>query len=225
MTISDRDRRVIELVAEFGVLRSSHLQALAFPGLSGTPLDRCTKRLLRLRLLARLGQRDIGYTGGGSSGFAYQLGPDGHRMLGKPGRYYPKLSVAKHTLAIADCMVNLHTAGILKPGSFVPEAHHVVGDMRLDPDAFFVVQLPHEVGYVLEVDVADGRMATAHKRKLLDKMRRYWEAACLGLPMPYVLFAAPDPYRLAYIQRLIRSLPPEQQPLFKACLIQNIANF
>lgn len=225
MALSNRDRRAVEIVSAYGVLRSSHIRAVLFAGLTDKPYQRCLTRLVNDRFLARVGQRDIGYTGGGSSGYAYQLGINGWKMLGRDGRYYPKLAAPKHTLAIADCMVNLYEAGILVPDSFEPEAHRVINGVRLDPDAFYVVERGgRRSGYLLEVDVASERMATSHKRQLLDKMRRYWGAACAGdEAFPWVVFAAPDPYRLAYIRRLIHSLPPEQRPLFKAEFIHRIS--
>lgn len=232
--ILDRDGDVVKAVAEFGVLRSSHIKDFVFfKNASKEPCRRSIERLVGSRHLLLCGQ-DFGFTGGTSRGWAYQLGPEGWKYLEREGRYYPRQTVNLHTIGIADCKAGLLRSEHFKLQSFKVEPRRIINGVRLDPDAAFNVERDGKnVGYILEVDVArwqtaaGNRLTASKKAQLKDKCRRYWDAATSGeMKMPYVLFVAPDPYRMDYIaERIVGKLPTEQQPLFRTCLLADLPQF
>lgn len=215
-----RDEAVLRLVIAHKQIQASHIRARLFDGLSHRPCERSIERLYQRRFIRRIGTRP-GNEDGKRTGYIYSVATKGLRYFNIQGRQ-PKVKYKEHALSISDCMEIICLAGVPLP-VFEPERRVTINGVQLAPDAWVNMGNP-AVGYMLEVDIADiYDHATDYTPQLKDKMRRYWDAACSGSDgFPYVLFAARYPRRLAHIQRLIHSLPPEQQPLFKACLIQDI---
>lgn len=216
---STRERAVVELVGRFRQVTAKQIAVEMFAGhASKTPLDRTLKRLVERRYLARLA-RPVGGDGGGSAQYVYQLGRVGWRLLGKPGEYWPFRAANLHTLAIADCFVDLRMAeqaGQCVVLKFEPEpgspAH-----IELTPDASV------EVGYRdrgvkvsawLEVD-----RGTEHGATIKEKCVRYWRAyqQWQGEVFPFVVFVVPDDQRAQQIQQVIASGPDQAQALFRVC--------
>lgn len=114
--LSDRDGRILALVAELRIAASRHVEGLVFT--EGSSLTRARRaraalaRLTDLDVLARLDRR-IGGVRAGSSGYLYRLGHPGRRLLGlkatsgwrEPGREF-----VAHTLAAADLHLALAEA-------------------------------------------------------------------------------------------------------------------
>lgn len=101
---------MVELVARFRQLSAGHVHAALFADCaSKTPCDRALKRLCGRGYLARL-IRPVGGDGGGSSQYVYQLGRAGWRLLGLQGTFWTARSVNLHSLAIADCFIQLRVA-------------------------------------------------------------------------------------------------------------------
>jgi hypothetical protein len=222
-----RDRAVVELVGRFRQLTAGQIGAVLFAGNgSQTPLDRCLKRLVERRYLARL-SRLVGGDGGGSAQYVYQLGRAGCQLVSRPGRYWPLRAVNLHTLAIADCFVRLveaERAGTCTILRFDPEPDVPANGVTLTPDALVDLGY-HERGmktsHFLEVD-----RATEHRETIKDKCVRYWRAYQQwdGDVFPYVIFVVPDRERATVIRQVIASGPTEAQPLFQVFLASTFSD-
>jgi hypothetical protein len=215
---------VVELVGQFGQLRTGQIKAVLFAGLaSATPLDRTLRRLVEQGHLKRL-TRPVGGEGGGSAEAVYQLDRAGWRLLGRSGAYWATRAVNLHTLAIADCFVMLKVAeqhGTLAVIGFVtePDRHRSVGGVELTPDAY--AEVGHyspqvKLGYFLEAD-----RRTEHAGVIREKCVRYYRAY-QNWPQesfPYVQFVVQDKKRQREIERVIAGGPDEAQALFRVCTI------
>jgi hypothetical protein len=226
-TLSGRDQAVVELVGRFRQLSAAHIGSILFAGsASKTPLDRCLKRLVEQRYLARLA-RPVGGDGGGSAQFVYQLGRAGWRLLGKSGAYWVPRAVNRHTLAIADCYVQLcraERAGEVAVLAFEPEplCHVNVGTIQLTPDAFAEIgvrALNAKFSFWLEVD-----RGTEHGQVIKDKCIRYWRAYKLweGAVFPYVVFVVPDESRRQEVCRVVAGGPDQAQDIFQVTLMDQL---
>jgi hypothetical protein len=217
--LSARDRGLVELAGRFHQLTAGQLSVLLFADhASKTPLDRCLKRLVERRYVARL-TRPVGGDGGGSAQYVYQLGRAGWRLLGKPGDYWPFRAVNLHTLAVADCFVAVtqaDRAGDCTLLGFEPEpgCHVTVGTALLTPDAYAEVGYRDDgvkVACWLEVD-----RGTEHREVIKEKCVRYWHAyqQWESDVFPSVVFVVPDEQRAAIIRQVIAGGPAEAQELF-----------
>lgn len=229
--ISERDRKVVELVGQFKQLTPRHVRALAFAGVaSQTPVDRALKRLVDRRYLMRLERRLVGGTRGGSAQYVHQLGRQGWKLLGRHGDYWAPRAVNLHSLALADCIVALKAAeqrGVpleLVRFTTEPECHETVGGVRLTPDAFVDLNLrSNKLVSWLEVD-----RGTEHLATIQEKCERYWKAFISGQwdgHFPFVLFVVPDEERERAIERVVRDGPSAALELFKVCPIEGFPRF
>src|SRR6266540_1697585 len=109
VSLSARDTKVLDLVAEFGQLSTAHIRAAAFPGLSPNVADRSLRRLLAGNYIVPVGRR-TSVTVIGASPKVYRLGAEGRKRYGleTPRRNINKLN--EHSLTIADTFLLLLTA-------------------------------------------------------------------------------------------------------------------
>ena len=114
-TLPDRDRRVLQTVADFRIVCANQLARLHFPesnhatALSATRLARYTlKRLTERGFLIRL-ERRVGGSRAGSASFCYALGDHGMAALDLPRnrRREPSLPFLGHVLDVAELGVRL----------------------------------------------------------------------------------------------------------------------
>jgi hypothetical protein len=220
--LSARDRSVVELIGRFAHLTAGQLGPLLFDGqASKTPLDRTLKRLTERRYLARL-VRPVGGDGGGSAQYVYQLGRAGWRLLAKSGEYWPFRAVNLHTLAIAECFVQVSVSAQIGQCALIkfepePSCHVEVEGIKLTPDA--AVELGYrdrgvKVTAWLEVD-----RGTEHREVIKEKCVRYWHAYQRWQEnvFPLVIFVVPDQQRQQVIEQVIINGPKDAQPLFYVC--------
>jgi hypothetical protein len=226
--LSERDRAVVELIAKFrqmttGQIRDSLFVELASP----TPLYRTLGRLLDQKHLSRL-KRLVGGDEGGSGQYVYQLGRVGWRLVGKPGDYWAPRAVNLHTLAVADCYVQLRRVercAALEVIHFItePECHRAVGNFLLTPDAY--VELGNRAdrvkySYFLEVD-----RGTEHVNTIQEKCSRYGQAYRLWQDdyFPIVMFIVPDRRRAQAIERVVAREPSHTRALFRWSDLSDLA--
>lgn len=117
--LSERDLAVLSSVARYRYLSAVQVQRLHFPPDNHTPLGavrasrRTLERLTRDGVLRRL-ERRIGGVRAGSASYCYCLGPVGVRLLtnltGRGPRREPSLSFLRHSLAVAEVVVDLTEA-------------------------------------------------------------------------------------------------------------------
>jgi Replication-relaxation len=229
--LSDRDRAIIEQVAELRLMSARQIQAIHFPSdehaneLAATRArQRVLTRLRRDRLLIAL-QRRVGGVRAGSGGLVVALGPVGQRVRAVGGRrrsHEPGLHFFEHTLAISQLVVDLTVAariGALELLSVQaePACWRQVADLRgrrwLRPDAFLVLGANgYELRWFCEVDQATESIPT-----VLGKCRLYVayrqsgrEQANGGGVFPRVCWITPDETRATAIREAIaadRQLP------------------
>lgn len=232
MQISDRDRRVVQLVARFKQMAAAHLQELLFADRSSrTPCDRALKRLTERRYLARIERRMVGGSRGGSGQYVYQLGPRGHTLFFE-GRYIPARTINYHTLAIVDAYLELHrlyVAGriVIVGFSTEPDSWVTIDRYQLMPDLYVELERPQDPGNRLkiwfEVD-----MGSEGQRQIKAKLERYWNAYNAAdsqqWPVfPVVMFAAADEYRARELSWLIEQGPADAQALFRVTTIEELS--
>ncbi|MEC3978173.1 replication-relaxation family protein [Amycolatopsis sp. H20-H5] len=221
--LSDRDEAVVQLVAKFRQMTRAQIGDSLFSGnASATPLDRTLKRLLERKHLSRL-RRLVGGDQGGSAQYVYQLGREGWRLADRAGTYWAPHAVNLHTLAIADCYVQLHRGarrGELEVLEFVtePDSHQSVGNLLLTPDAYVETGArPKQTrfSYWLEVD-----RGTEHPSTIEEKCERYWSAYQRWAHefYPRVLFVVPDQRRKTLISKSVEYLAPDTHEIFSVCL-------
>lgn len=217
MTISARDDEVVQLVGMFGQLTSVQLGALAFNGLSGTPVDRCLKRLTDNLLLRRIGRSQPDPFRGGAGSYVYIIGLAGHRYLNRKGRWRLH-QIKPHELAVGDVFVNLVQAqrqGRFTIGRFAKEV--AVGKARADIE-IALVNGDKIVRYYCEVD-----MGWQHKNVIQAKLSAYLRAwdAYTGETFPRVVFLAKDVTRVRELRYEVSQLKPDDQQLFLVDLINS----
>lgn len=186
--LSERDRQVLQYVAELRLLGARQIQALLFPDerhASPTTAARSCRRVLeRLTcegLLARL-ERRVGGARAGSASYIYTLTSRGQRVLDIDGPRRrlaePSAFFVDHTLAIADFLVRLVVAA--RSGAFVlgewqaepacwRDVSTLGGQIVLRPDLFVVLLVnEYELRWFVEID-----RGTEHLPTLLRKCRLY----------------------------------------------------
>lgn len=222
MTLDGRDRAIVQHVARFGQLSSTHIFDLLFDGsASRTPCDRSLRRLTVDKYLARIERRIVGGSRGGSGQYVYQLGREGHALY-RTGRYMPGRAVNYHSLAIVEAYIELRRkerAGQFKIAGITtePDCWVTIGRYELKPDLY--VELAIAGGairkYWFEID-----MGTEGQRQLKDKFQRYWQAFNAADPdewsvFPLVLFIGTDAERAAELAWLLQQGPAEAQTIFR----------
>jgi hypothetical protein len=220
MELTARDADVVRLVGRLGQVSSSHIRAVLFCGLSSTTLDRSVSRLLDARYLHRVGRRASG-DAIGASPFVYQVGVKGWQFCGMVGSYQRSSAVNEHSLGIADAyvlLVEAERAGIIKVLGF--ELEQSVGGGRADAWAEIgVIGRGHKFQYFLEIDLGSERPI-----RIEEKCAAYWSAYISSEAeyWPYVVFVVPDKRRRREVGRILGSLQPEQQALFRVLLAQDL---
>ncbi len=221
LTLSDRDRAVVELVGKFQQLEARHVAAALFPHCASlSSPNHALKRLVEMRYLARLGRLAVA-PGSGTGSYVYQLGSAGWRLLGRPGRYWPFRAVNLHTLAIADCFATL--CAMQRRGELTliqfgtePSCHQSIAGIQLTPDGFAELGCREQRTKLTvwwEID-----RGTEHVRVIKDKCIRYWHAYQQWPEevFPYVVFIVPDVQRQRAIEKVISGGPLEAQEIFRA---------
>ena len=225
VTLSARDADVVRLVGWLGQASSAHLRVQLFTGLSDTTFDRSASRLLAARYLHRVGRRSTGVSIGASP-IVYQLGVKGWAFCNMPGAYQRSTAVNEHSLGVADVFVALseaHRAGHIELDSekqFLLE--YEVGAVRADVWAEFAIpSRGGSVAYYLEIDLGSERPI-----RIEEKCAGYWQAYTTSPDdyWPYVVFVVPDERRKREVERVLRSLPSEQQELFRVFLFAELVD-
>lgn len=232
MLTLDRDRQIVLSVDRFGQLAVAHISKLHFADLaSSEPMYRALRRLVERKYLARIERRMVGGTGAGSGQYVYQLGSEGWKAVGKPGKYWPFRMVNYHTLAIADAhmeLLELEREGRIEIVGFTtePDTWLSIAGADLRPDMFVEVRKSFEkrtMSLWVETD-----MGTERQKAIKDKLARYWHAYenanAETLPVfPLVLFLAPDEKRARELRWWIESGPKDAQPLFIVSTVSEYA--
>jgi len=234
LTLSERDRRVLELAYELRLVCARHVEGLIFT--DGSPLTQARRtrlalaRLTNLGVLARL-ERRIGGVRAGSSGYVYRLSYAGRRLLGlrsEAGWREPGLAYVDHTLAAADLHLRLTAAiptGQLEGFDLEHEPSAwrrftgLGGDQQwLKPDLFArILTADFELFWFVEID--RGTEGTISIRTKAEQYLAYWrtgaEQGRFGV-FPRVAWVTPDSRRAEAIERAVAGLPPAAQALMVA---------
>jgi len=230
-SISDRDRRVVELVAAHRYLTTRQIEAFCFTGhASPASAARTARRILRrLRdhgLLHPL-ERRIGGVRAGSASYIWQLGTVGYRLLQQEGHlrrtHEPSPRFLDHCLAVADA--HLQVVGTERHGAVEsvsvecePDCWRAYtgpgGERRLlQPDLFLVTrQQQYADRWFVEVD-----LGTESLKTMLGKCAQYEAYRASGVEQssagvfPLVIWQLPTKDRLdklaGAIARSSRLLP------------------
>lgn len=230
MSIDGRDRVVVQWVARFGQLSSSHIRELVFHGVaSATSSSRSLRRLVSGNYLLRIERRMVGGSKGGSGQYVYALARKGYYLF-HTGRFNPARAINYHSLAIADSFVILKR--LERSGRFditgmstEPDCHVSVGRYDLTPDMALDIAT-HDGSRIrlwLEVD-----MATETQTQLKAKLERYWKAyneadVAVWPIFPKIIFVAVDEQRAKELRWLISQGSIEAQSLFDVCTRATLA--
>lgn len=240
--LSERDHKVLALIAQHRYLTTAQLQAFAFiDHASNDSAARTSRRVLarleREQLIRSLGRR-IGGVRAGSSGNIWQLAPAGARLLRDDGVAYrthePSQRFLGHCLAVADAHLMLHS---LKEAPTVTdvtvaienEAWHRYngsgGEARwLQPDLFATIRsTDYDDHWFIEVDLGTESLPT-----LLRKCGQYEayrasgiEQAQLGV-FPMVLWVFNRADRIDKLMRAVARSHRLDSRLFVATHIAGI---
>lgn len=227
LALTERDRRALEAVDEFGYLTGRHLQALVFLGVSPRVAQDRLRRLWAHGLLDRLFPVGLApRTSGERLNLrepTYTATKKGKVVLGRTsphGRQMPGLSQLQHHLVAASLLVAIKVAA---PGAAVlPEAglrrlvRNAPRGVRplLVPDGAITLDYHGAaVTYLVEVVRAPAKRGNASllAKMLLyrDRLRTNWFAVTYGLEsVRAVLFLAPTEARAEHYQALARDLSP-----------------
>lgn len=227
------DWETIRDIAAMNVLSGNQLRRLHYQDTdTGKRMARLNlRRLVQLRLIARLGRR-VGGERSGSEGFCYALDVAGQRLL-KPARrrprkpWTPESHHLAHALAVSELYVRLREAETehqLTLEQFDTEPRcwrtfHGLGGARitLKPDAYLITGSDEFVdSWFVELDRATEPLPRiAEKCKLYS---RYWqsgrEQSEQGV-FPTVLYVVPSDHRKSQLVELLSRLPAEQWQLFQ----------
>lgn len=144
------------------MLTSGQIWRFHFAGVqSKTSLDRVLARLVRDKLIARLGRRQVLGDGAGSGQAVYQLAANGWLYIGHRGKFSPRFrAISEHRLRVADAFAQLcdrEDAGEIKVRGYhtEPDTHRRLAGVTVRPDFYIEVELIEagEVAYMwLEID-------------------------------------------------------------------------
>jgi protein involved in plasmid replication-relaxation len=211
--LSERDRKILQIIDLLKVMSGSQLRRLCFAGTNtartGDQLARrALLRLTQARLLHRL-ERRVGGAARGSEGFVYCLAPDGQRLLrrgrGEPegrGRLWsePGLRTLDHRLAVTEFYVSLtettrerqHSAVLefaVEPACWRDYLGNSLSQRTLKPDAFARIGVADlELVWWLEID--RGTVTQRTRASQAEQYREYWRSGAAGDLMPRVLWVA-----------------------------------
>lgn len=222
--LSERDRLILEHVAQLRLLHARQIQTLLFPDeqhASAATAARCCRRVLerltRERLLVRL-ERRVGGVRAGSASFIYAIGPVGSRLIETAGRRRrltePSLRFVDHTLAVADLLVQvtLHArrgAWELVQWQSEPNSWREVvtlgGTLVLRPDLFVVLAVDeYELRWFIELDRATEHLpAITRKCRLYNTYYRSGKEQRRRGVFPRVLWITPTDRRTAWLRQAI----------------------
>lgn len=221
--LSDRDQKILSVVAEVGVVSATQLQRLAFPPLWGSELSaarrsrRVLARLTDQGLLQRLDRR-IGGVRAGSAGYLYRLGGQGRRLLGqsrRDRRWEPGQRFVDHCLAVAELHVQLVEAqrdGRLAAVAITHEPdswrrfQSVGGVETLAPDLLVECTTIDgwELRWFVEVDRDTEHLPTiVRKAELYERYWRSGREAAIHEVFPRVLWSVPTVDRAAALGRAL----------------------
>ena len=227
------DWETIHDIAAMNVLSGNQLRRLHYQDSeTGKRMARLNlKRLVELRLIARLGRR-VGGERSGSEGFVYALDVAGQRLLGPTGRrprrpWTPDSHHLAHALAVSELYVRLREAEAkheLTLEQFDTEprcwrSFHGPGGARLTlkPDAFALTGVGEFIdSWFVELD-----RATEPLPRITDKCKLYWRYWQSGREQaehevfPTVLYVVPTEHRKSQLAALLSRLPAEQRQLFQ----------
>lgn len=220
MRINQRDRQLLNLLANFKVLTTAHMRELIFyTSPSRTSLDNAIRRLKNLGFIVERNQRLIGFRGGGQLK-SYQIGREAwSRYYDRAFKLWPNQD---HTLAIADiylALVRLERQNKLTINHYStePDSWHVTRGHQLEPDLFADLSLPDGMRILqwLEVD-----LSTESDRKLRDKVERYINAYSEFVvgdieAWPLIVWVCIDEYRVRDIERILRRYTADERQLFR----------
>ncbi len=224
--LSDRDQRVLELVARFRLASGVQLARLFWP--EGTPQTRARlsrhglARLVSMEVLATLTRR-VGGVRAGSSGHVFALGPAGQRLVNTAKRsrsvYTPGERHLAHTLAVTELYVQLTEAqrwGLVQLLAFEPEpicwrsyAWAWGARLTLKPDAALTLAAgAYELAWLIEVDRATESLTTiCRKAQRHIHYHRSGAARAAGGLAPRVAWIVPDQARAEAITGALSRLP------------------
>lgn len=230
MMLSERDRDVLDHLADFGLLTERHVRAFCFAdNASATPCNRTLHRLMQMRLVSRLDVRVVGKRGGNGE-FVYRLSPNGQRLCRPSELYRAKVGNFVHTLAIADVattIAGMAQAGVLgvvrrdcEPHSWTPVGHvDLRPDLRVDVD-WTTGERRH---YWFEVDMSSERapQLTAKLEAYCEAYDKAWQLNWSSFPL--VVWVVPDARRSELLERLIERLPADRHGLFKVSTFAEVS--
>lgn len=238
MTLDQRSASIVQLAARFKQLTSEHIQTFLFNELSSkTPRDRALKRLVKERYLLRIERRTVGGSRGGSGQYVYALDRRGFYLY-FDGRFDPMRNIDYHSLAIADCYVELlklERAGqlVINGYSTEPDSWRMVGPYDLRPDFAVDVSVNGTRPPLLWFEVD---MGTERQKQLRVKLEDYWLAykhwkAEGNDParFPRVVWVGIDQARVKELRWLLSEGSDEAQALFRVCtkdeLVHNMLEY
>jgi hypothetical protein len=240
--LSERDRRILEVVGELRLLGARQVQALLFPDAEhATPATaaRCCRRVLKRlssdRLLVRL-ERRVGGIRSGSASYVYALGQLGQRVLDREGPRRrlgePSERFVDHTLAIAEFFVQIsiearaETWELLEwqgePGSW-REVTTLGGPIVLRPDLYFVLGVGEfELRWFVEIDRNTEHLpAITRKCRLYHSYYKNGEEQRRHRVFPRVLWVVPDERRAQRLKAVIADDRRLTADLFRVTVVGN----
>lgn len=216
--LSERDHRIVRLVASFKQLTSKQINELLFQTDSTTPCYRALHRLTEREYLARIERRLVGGNRGGSGQFVYQLGKRAFYMF-HTGRYNPARAVSPHTIEIAEVylvLARLHRSGGVRliATSKEPDSWVTVGGQELKPDLYAEIERGETIKHWYEID--QGTEAQGRIKAKLTMYYRAWSNADVTVwpVFPLVVWVAVDQIRARELAWMVSRESEEAQRLF-----------
>lgn len=170
----------------------------------------------------------MGGSRAGSGLYVYQLGRKATDFY--QGRYAPARAVNYHSLAIADCYLELRrleAAGSVEiiGLSTEPDCHVSVGGRDLKPDMYVEIGRRERSKLYLWLEID---MGTESQARLREKMQRYYRAydgipEGDGLQFPGVVFVAVDEDRRRELAWLLTQIPKQARHLFKVVAKEHLS--
>ncbi|MGO4470363.1 replication-relaxation family protein [Arthrobacter sp. M-10] len=226
--MTTRDAAIIQAVDQFGQLTSGHIWHCYFDNTNKNSMDRVLKRLVALKLLARVERRLVGGNGGGSGQYVYQLGAVGHDFLDKRGKYVPQhRTVKQHMLEIADAYSEFFTAELDSKIRILnlltePNSHMDIQGTKVRPDLYIEFELVGQgEGRSLWIEVDRGFESLP---VIAEMVKRYVHVFKYATKrdmerVPSVVFLVPDDRRKRSIESVVRrEVEEELQYMFSVQL-------
>jgi len=213
MRFTSRDADIIQAVDQFGQLTSGHIWHCHFDNTNKNSMDRVLKRLVALKLLARVERRLVGGNGGGSGQYVYQLGAAGHEYLDKRGKYVPShRTVKQHMLEIADAygeFVTAEESGNIRILNYLtePNTHMDIAGAKVRPDLFMEYELVGKgEGRSLWLEIDRGHESLPVISEMVKRYVHVFKYATKRdvERVPAVVFLVPDDRRKRSIESVIR---------------------